>query len=1174
MGKKVKKKSIENAEPALATIPEESEKADNDEIKDVDKSSGKKSKSAIKVLKSSDNLPESNTAEDATVLTKSDKKPDKEDGKENKKAKGKKGKGKEKKDIVESAEPELEAVKSPSKAPKSSDNLEEENVPKKKKSSLKSKEKIKKGQSQVSYKEKKGKKSKADSGDAKEEKKGKDKSPKKAKEKIESVKSDKEIQVQADKELTPEKEKSIPKSMLKSKASIVQADESKIKSKTSFKDMQDQSTHSLRKKKSKRSLGSTRSHSLLDTRGRSKSETSQHKSFLMIYGHQTEDSSSDDSEEYEEEKTEMSTKKKKDKKKKQKPESDEKPKKDKQKADKKDKKEKKEKKDQTAAEAKPKKKKEGTSKSGDPEQDLLKKKLEEVKKRALEKGITDVKEAEEGPKKKMSKKEKAKITAEMAEKAKQEMEAQMKRLEEMIRKKEEEERLAAIEKDKKETHEQNLRMEQLAESFALIDDLNKSITEKTKEENELIEWKKYVACGQLPNAAQCDQMNTYLHLWEQMLDTTNIEDTSSRTKDVITLINELDELIDIANKEKNQKLDNWKWIRQLFREHQSTSLDVTTYKLLRDVEHNLNRINIPTADFNFKDDYVTLCIWLRVMLPIPLPNPRRPPKPRIDVSFEIMDVSILFPIIIDCENSAIRAMYLKYDHLSDLSETYYMPEVPKEYYMNLLESCQKEWRKNLKYKYSNRDKKVPQPKVEAPIEDTSLSPEPTDQQTDNPNKSPENEKIVETPEPEDFNSDEDIPVVPFKQLKPTASEYVISQEDEIYMDTRTMLALILPENVINLRKFVILGGVYNFNLLAQPPQPQDFITMEMTLTGLYLPKKLEVLPFKVVYKPYIPPETTAPKVEESLVANITSSRKITDDHEDEIKKQEEALDKLIFINIKWPQHVIFLELPIVCRWDEEKKLWSKEEIIDVRHNEEKCIISFRTGVFGVYGLATYRYANLPFQAYDIKPEVDGSVTVQLTAAILMLEFNVKDGLICITQLQNSPNMTLQDIIGQYFKLHKLKRMMKDAGIDIFPAFDAFCYVHGTCEKQWPMEKHLYYNMAQMANTFNFAWSRWNLQAGRRRIVLQMRQYLPEKGKQKNHQMLLVTPLKATFVDCTEVSQSFSDKEVESLKFCADLYHLMKSTSGIFVRNKVMKASKESVYTLAQFLISTRILSFS
>lgn len=45
----------------------------------------------------------------------------------------------------------------------------------------------------------------------------------------------------------------------------------------------------------------------------------------------------------------------------------------------------------------------------------------------------------------------------------------------------------------------------------------------------------------------------------------------------------------------------------------------------------------------------------------------------------------------------------------------------------------------------------------------------------------------------------------------------------------------------------------------------------------------------------------------------------------------------------------------------------------------------------------------------------------------MLEFNVKDGLICLSQLQNSPNKALTEIIGEYFKLFKLKRVILQFG---------------------------------------------------------------------------------------------------------------------------------------------------
>mgnify|MGYP005984122875 FL=1 len=111
------------------------------------------------------------------------------------------------------------------------------------------------------------------------------------------------------------------------------------------------------------------------------------------------------------------------------------------------------------------------------------------------------------------------------------------------------------------------------------------------------------------------------------------------------------------------------------------------------------------------------------------------------------------------------------------------------------------------------------------------------------------------------------------------------------------------------------------------------------------------------------------------------------------------------------------------------------------------------------------------------------------------------------------------------------QVLQSAGVDVFPAFDAFCYIETTCEKHWPMEKNLYFNMAQLGVCFNFAWSRWNMPVGRRSVVFQMREYNPEKTKQKNHLMLHVTPLNAIYVDCTEVSQSFNEEGIEGMKVC-------------------------------------------
>lgn len=70
----------------------------------------------------------------------------------------------------------------------------------------------------------------------------------------------------------------------------------------------------------------------------------------------------------------------------------------------------------------------------------------------------------------------------------------------------------------------------------------------------------------------------------------------------------------------------------------------------------------------------------------------------------------------------------------------------------------------------------------------------------------------------------------------------------------------------------------------------------------------------------------------------------------------------------WPEHVIFLELPMVCYWDNQRKLWTKSEIYDLKHNEDKCQLTFRLRKCGIFALAVYRYANLPYQAWEMRPE--------------------------------------------------------------------------------------------------------------------------------------------------------------------------------------------------------------
>lgn len=66
---------------------------------------------------------------------------------------------------------------------------------------------------------------------------------------------------------------------------------------------------------------------------------------------------------------------------------------------------------------------------------------------------------------------------------------------------------------------------------------------------------------------------------------------------------------------------------------------------------------------------------------------------------------------------------------------------------------------------------------------------------------------------------------------------------------------------------------------------------------------------------------------------------------------------------------------------------------DIKYIEEKQTISFRTGKLGIHGLAGFRFVNLPFQSWEMKPEIGrnkaGGVSLIITGSIIQAEFVVR-----------------------------------------------------------------------------------------------------------------------------------------------------------------------------------------
>lgn len=167
---------------------------------------------------------------------------------------------------------------------------------------------------------------------------------------------------------------------------------------------------------------------------------------------------------------------------------------------------------------------------------------------------------------------------------------------------------------------------------------------------------------------------------------------------------------------------------------------------------------------------------------------------------------------------------------------------------------------------------------------------------------------------------------------------------------------------------------------------------------------------------------------------------------------------------------------------------------DVKYNEDKLTIQFRTGRLGYFGIASSRYSNLPYQTWELKPDSKSldCVTFSITAAVISIEVTISVNGITLNNMQGGSLEPIESIIGVTLSLQKLIKFMRSVAGDIFPENDAFCYTEGSCEKNGPMEAHLYHCMANLALTHNFAWSRWNLLSGSRTAVLLMREIMENR----------------------------------------------------------------------------------
>ena len=146
-------------------------------------------------------------------------------------------------------------------------------------------------------------------------------------------------------------------------------------------------------------------------------------------------------------------------------------------------------------------------------------------------------------------------------------------------------------------------------------------------------------------------------------------------------------------------------------------------------------------------------------------------------------------------------------------------------------------------------------------------------------------------------------------------------------------------------------------------------------------------------------------------------------------------------------------------------------------------------------------------------------------------------------------------------------------MDIFPDCDSHCYIEGLPLKDIQTERHLYHCMALTANSLNFSWSRWNLLSGYDKAIMQYREKLPGAAD-VTHQVMLITPESTSVLECTEASQTFSDKPLEGSRTYSDLYTLALDICKEDVHEQMAKAKAVFVNSVFEFLTTCKVLSYA
>ncbi|XP_019399947.1 PREDICTED: protein CASC1 isoform X3 [Crocodylus porosus] len=718
------------------------------------------------------------------------------------------------------------------------------------------------------------------------------------------------------------------------------------------------------------------------------------------------------------------------------------------------------------------------------------------------------KKKKSGGKKKLSKAERIRIQKEEEERRLKEEEEARLRAEQEEAERFEKERLEQEKREKLEAKDQERRGSELTELHALEENFLSAMQWK-EEYRAYAKWEHYIGCDGSPDPAVPQEINTFMSLWREDQNK-DIEFVIEKGNKVLNLINKLDFLLlDTPLNELPEKN---------VIQYQESILDLQSllHQKYNEATENLLKKANTYADSDsgnmamvIKDKNVTFCIWANLKK-----NPRFK-----NHTFCEADYGFDLPKSLAVSDVAVRILHTHYDHVSPLHHIlplHLMQELSKIRSDLVLEVTEEEKEKEEGERKSEKESDLAN-------EEESYSPggkSGISFKEDSKSDADENEMMGEEPDKksESFNTVSQVQIS-------TLQEETNEKEEEI-----------IDENIVDLRQFAPLGGVYHIDALKLPPQAKQvkgWIMVELLDMGL------ETYPY--------PPESEESK-------DVTYPQ--------------------IGITVQLLDTVIYFEEPTVARWDTAGKQWRTDGISNINYKMEEKQVSFEMDSFYTVALLQDLHLNMPYQSWELRPTDIDELFLTVVTAFAEVQIQIKGNQCMLSSIIVEKGEVLSYLTGRWTTPVGLTIALKKAGVNIFPAEYSHKYVY--VNKKTPLaEIRAYQQMALSASAFAFSWSKWNLESGEDQVVFKVSEHLNQDlVKDEDWSLYMFNGQRAQRLKISETSEAFSEELAEETEFHSTFYHMIKDFASEQAIERVKKASYLFTDVVYQLLLGTRVLTYS